>query len=130
MNRILLVATLASLAATQALAAAQGPGQPLPGWKCARLNATEAQLRDPQSKGVAILAAPDPGAERLGIASALPFIADPPVEQNGYLKTLRLNGQVGWIKADQVKPYHSVSNRDAVCRVVQYANGTVGSAGL
>ena len=80
MNRILLAATLA-LAAVPALATPHGPGQPLPSWKCARLNATEAQLRDPQWRGVAILAEPDPAAQRLGVASALPFIADPPVER-------------------------------------------------
>lgn len=129
MNPLLLAATLA-LAAAPAFATPHGPGQPLPGWKCARLNATEAQLRDPQWRGVPILAAPDASAQHLGIASALPFIADPPVEQNGYLRTLRLNGQVGWIKADQVKPYRSASNPDAVCRVVQYSDGSVGSAGL
>src|SRR3954451_5289398 len=129
MNRILLAVTLA-LAAVSAFAAPQGQGRPLPGWTCARLNATQTQLRDPQWKGIAILAAPDPGAQRLGIASALPFIADPPTEQNGYVKTLRLNGQVGWIKADQVKSYRSASTPDAVCRVVQYSDGSVGSAGL
>lgn len=129
MNRIIFAAALV-LAASPSFARPNGPGQPLPGWKCALLNATEAQLNDRNWKGGTILAAPDPGAQQIGVATALPFVSDPPTVQNGYVKTLRLNGQVGWIKAGDVKPYRSVSNPNAVCRVVQHPDGTVGSAGL
>jgi hypothetical protein len=94
------------------------------------LNATEAQLMDPHWTGGAILAEPEPGARHVGIASAVPFVADPPVLRSGYLKALRLNGEMGWIKAEAVKPYHSATNPYAVCRVVQYADGTVGMGGL
>ena len=121
--------TMASLLLVAATGSAQAEHlkavKPLDGYACMDLNLTEAQLRD-NSVTVPILSGPSPDAPWGGNASAIVIVRAPLHVVNGYAEILKLDGQPGWIAADKLKPYASVSNPNAHCTPSVMSNGRPG----
>lgn len=125
MNRILAFAFLLPL---PALAQPVTAVRPLDGYACALLNATEAQLRDPQWPGVPILTAPNAAAPRGATASAIVILRSPAHVVDGFAEVLQRTGQPGWIEAAKLAPYGSKSHPGAKCVPVVLSNGRIGTS--
>lgn len=82
--------------------------EPIPGYVCMELNATDQQMMDPNFR-VLVRRAPAPDAPVLGTAAARVAVAEAVAPVNGYLRTLFPNGEVGWIAQRDVRPWRSPS---------------------
>lgn len=123
-----LIPALAALAAP--LPAATQPvtaTKPLDGYACALLNASEAELRDPQWPGVPILTAPSAAAPRGTTASAIVIVRNPAHVVDGYAEVLQRDGKTGWIEAGKLAPYKSKSDPNARCTPTLLSNGRIGT---
>jgi len=98
----------------------------LPGYACMSLAAPAAASLDPNTPGVPIRSTPDPAAPQAAVASATVIARTPPHIENGFAEVLRLNGAPGWIEADKIKPYRSVSNPFARCTPSIMSDGRPG----
>lgn len=97
---ILALTALALPAHAQGLRAVQ----PVPGYACAKLNATDAQMMNPAGSGIVIRPAPRPDALPSVEAPAVLFVKQPAMVVSGFMEVLQLNGKPGWIAARFVKP--------------------------
>lgn len=82
--------------------------EPIPGYVCMELNATEQQMRDPNFQ-VLVRRSPAPDAAVLGTAGATVAVAEAVAPVNGHLRMLFPNGEVGWIAQRDVRPWRSPS---------------------
>jgi hypothetical protein len=98
---------------------------PLPGYSCVVLNLTSRQIMDPNVH-IPFRSAPSDSAPVVGFASAQVAIKMPRHEINGYLQARFLTGAKVWIKADLVRPYHSLGDPSAKCVPVIMSNGRSG----
>lgn len=98
---------------------------PLQGYSCMSLNITEEEMMHESSLPI-IRQQPSPSAAPIGRASAQVITADPIRRQNGYLAVLTLDGKPGWVEANKLKPYRSVSNPNARCVPSMMSNGQPG----
>lgn len=99
--------------------------KPLPGYKCAILDITDAQAQDP-AFSIPILTRPDAKAPVLSGAAGLVIVHAPEVRVNSYLQVLAFSGQQGWIASSAVRPYAIPGRRDARCVPSLMSNGRVG----
>ena len=98
---------------------------PLQGYSCMSLNVTEDEMQHESSLPI-IRQEPSRSAASIGRASAQVIVADPIRSQNGYVAVLTLDGKPGWVEANKVKPYRSVSNPNARCVPSMMSNGQPG----
>jgi len=89
------------------------------------LNLTEDEMQQESSLPI-IRREPSPSAAPIGRASAQVIVADPIQRNNGYVAVLTLDGKPGWVEANKVKPYRSVSNPNARCIPSMMSNGQPG----
>ncbi|MGI4795381.1 MAG: hypothetical protein ACRYG8_15165 [Janthinobacterium lividum] len=108
--------SIALLAATpqRGVAAWLTAVKPLPDYKCAILNITDAQAHD-QAFTVR--------AEQCGQSGHRAHPRDPP---EGYLQVLAFSGTPGWIASSAVRPYAIPSQPGARCVPSLMSNGRVG----
>ena len=100
--------------------------EPIPGYVCMELNATEQQMRDPNFQ-ILVRRAPAPDAPVLGTAGATVAVAEAVAPVNGYLRTLFPNGEAGWIAQRDVRPWRSPSGSvTARCIPSLMSNGRPG----
>jgi hypothetical protein len=102
---------------------------PLQGYSCMSLNLTEAEMQHESSSPV-IRQEPSPLAVPVGRAASLVIAVDPVKAQNGYIAVLTLDGKPGWVEANKVKPYRSLSNPNARCVPSMMSNGQPGFSAL
>jgi len=100
---------------------------PLKGYSCMALNLTEEEMMRESSSPI-IRLAPSPSAAPIGRAAAQVITVDPVRSQNGYVAVLTLDGKPGWVEANKIKPYRSVSNPSARCVPSMMSNGQPGFA--
>ena len=118
-----------ALAATLALAAVPAHAQrvyvvrPLDGYACARLNATDAQMLNPNGTGINILVEPRPDAPVGTTASAILFVRQPAQPVNGFLAVMQINGRPGWINVRHVRSY----DPNTRCTPSVMSNGRIGA---
>ena len=98
---------------------------PLQGYSCMSLNLTEEEMMHESSSPV-IRQQPSPSAAPIGRAASKVIAVDPVRAQNGYIAVLTLDGKSGWVEANKVKPYRSVSNPNARCVPSMMSNGQPG----
>lgn len=99
--------------------------RPLPGYACMMLNLSNDQLRDAGSLPP-VLAAPAPGAPKIGIASGIVLAKIPAQPTNGYDQVLLFNGKQGWVAAAMLRPYRSASDPHAHCTPSLMSDGRPG----
>ena len=98
--------------------------RPLSGYKCMALNLSEQQM---MTETVPMLAQPSAGAPKVGIVAATVIAAEsPPV--NGYQKVLRLDGKVGWVSSQYLKPWVNPGSSGQKCVPSLMSNGRLGYA--
>jgi hypothetical protein len=97
----------------------------IPGYICMALKLTEQQMMDP-SVHVPIRTAPSSDAAVTGNAIATVIVASPTREQNGYLQVLQLDGRIGWMQADFLKPWQNPSGNGQRCYPSVMSNGRLG----
>ena len=117
-----LTAALAILAALPAHAQRLHAVEPLAGYACAKLNATDAQMMNPAGTGIVILTAPRADAPPGLDAPAVLFVRQPLVTVNGFVEVLQLNRKPGWIAARYVKPVDPLTR----CTPSVMSNGRLG----
>lgn len=98
---------------------------PLQGYSCMSLNLTEEEMMHESSSPV-IRQEPSPSAAPIGRAASQVIAVDPVRAKNGYIAVLTLDGKPGWVDANKVKPYRSVSNPNARCVPSMMSNGQPG----
>ena len=101
--------------------------RPLQGYVCMNLNLSDAQMRDPSAARVPIMTAPRSDSSVGTLATPIVFAKAPEHVVDGYAEVLQLNGKPGWIKADMILPYHSVSDPYARCTPSLLSNGRIGT---
>jgi hypothetical protein len=127
MRKFLLSIILAAIAFP---ALAQSPRHavgPLPGYACMSLRNSDRGLALNQLPK--IYSAPSPSASQVAIATAIVIAKSPLHQENGFIEVMRLNGQPGWIGADAVMPFRSVSDPHARCVPVRMSDGSIGTSG-
>lgn len=104
---------------------AQGPTvvKPLDGYACARLNATEAEMLNPHGTGIVIRTQPNPSAPVGTTAPSVVFVRHPLHVVNGFAEVMQITGKPGWIAADKIKPFDSLTR----CAPSLMSNGRIGA---
>ena len=96
-------AAFGALAAIPAHAQGLRAVEPLPGYACAKLNATDAQMMNPNGSGIVVRPATRhdaaPGVE----APSVLLVCEPRVVVNGFVQLVQFNRKEGWIEARHVK---------------------------
>lgn len=123
MNKSVLAILACTLIASAAHADRPRVVRPLDGYVCARLNATEAQMLNPNGPGIYILAEPRPNAAPLVMAPGIVFARTPAHTVGGFTEVLTVNNAPGWIASDKIRPF------DATARCVPslMSNGRIGA---
>ena len=98
---------------------------PLQGFSCMSLNLTQEEMQHESSSPV-IRQEPSSSAAPIGRAAAQVIVADPTRAQNGFVSVLTLDGKTGWVEANKLKPYRSLSNPNARCIPSRMSNGQPG----
>lgn len=122
MKHALAAAALAALFTASAHAERLYAVRPLDGYACARLNATDAQMLNPNGTGITILSAPKADAAPGLLAPAVLFVRQPPVVVNGFQEVMQINGKPGWISTRYVKPMDPTAR----CTPSVMSNGRLG----
>ena len=82
----------------------------LEGYQCYHINAQALKLKPEEAwngEGFPpVFKEPSQGADQLGVASGVVYVAWPLEKENGFLRVLRMGGESGWISADAVKPLY------------------------
>lgn len=88
--------------------------RPLPGYVCMQLALSPEQLTDPKV-GVPIRAAPSRSAPVAAYAANTMIVVSPQEPTSGYLRVLRVNGEMGWIEAGYLRPWKNPYVPSARC---------------
>lgn len=102
-----------------------GAVKPLTGYACMSLNLTEQQMMDP-SVHVPIRSSPSAEAPVTGNAVATVIAKSPEQQENGFLQVLQLDGRVGWVEAQFLKPWKNPGGNGQRCYPAMMSNGRVG----
>jgi hypothetical protein len=122
-----ILAIVMTLAPTSSFANGLTAVKPAPGLACMSLD-SQAMQATQQSDLPAVLAAPSPTATHLGYPTEIVFVTWPLVERNGYVQMERINGQVGWIAANRLQPWHPLNGGNAKCVPSIMSNGRLGTS--
>jgi len=125
MHRLCTAAVLALCLSATAHAATLTDVRPLPGYACAQLNLTPAQLTDPHV-GVPIRNTPSPQAPAVSFAGNTLIVQDPAQPSGRFVQVLRFTGQVGWIEAKWLRPWANIYDPTAKCVPSMMSNGKPG----
>lgn len=97
----------------------------LPGWQCMSL----AAVFGPQgayAPPAPVYAGPQPDAPQVGTGAGVIIVPKPLHPANGRTEMLWSNGARVWINADELVPWHSLSDPKAVCHPALLSNGRYG----
>ena len=98
------------------------PVKTLSGWQCMSL----ASIYGPEGTNaprVLVYDGPAPGAPRVGTGAGVIIVPSRLRPANGRVEMLWPNGRKVWIQADELAPWHSLSNPNAVCHPTLLSNG-------
>ena len=98
---------------------------PVPGYQCMMLNITEAQAMDPTFHPP-VYAAPSGTASVFGYAGLEVAVRNPPHMVNGFNEVLYPTGEIGWMRSNLLRAYHSLGDPSAKCVPVMLSNGQRG----
>lgn len=97
----------------------------LPGWQCMSL----ASVFGPQgayAPPVPVYSGPQPKAPQVGTGAGVLIVPKPLHLTNDRTEVLWSNGERVWINADELAPWHSLSDPKAVCHPALLSNGRYG----
>jgi hypothetical protein len=104
------IALLASAICNSAHAQRIGPSSSLAGYQCHHIDAEALKLTPEEAwsgKGFPpVFRKPSAASAQLGVASGVVYVAWPLLKENGFLKILRMDGELGWISQDVVRPLY------------------------
>jgi hypothetical protein len=101
------------------------PVKTLSGWQCMSL-ASVYGADGTNAPPVSVYDGPGPGAPRVGTGAGVIIVPYPIQHVNGRVEMLWPNGRKVWIQADELAPWHSLSNSNAVCHPTLLSNGRYG----
>lgn len=99
--------------------------RPLPGYACAQLDLTNAQLTDPKI-GVPIRGTPSRQAPIVSYAGNTLIVQEPAQPTAGFVRMLRVTGQTGWIEAKFLRPWFNQYDPTAQCVPSMMSDGKPG----
>lgn len=88
--------------------------RPLSGYTCMSLNLSPDRIRDP-STVVPVRQSPVLNAPIVAGAASTMIVPAPPRVTNGFIQVLRLNGQLGWMQTNALRPWKSRIDPSAEC---------------
>lgn len=95
------------------------PGSPLFGYQCYHVDAERLKLTPGDlwvGKGMPpVLNGPSVDSGKLGVAPGVVYVAWPLQRQNGFVRTLRVGGQLGWISEDVIRPLYRAPGSTGGC---------------
>jgi hypothetical protein len=96
------------------------------GYACMSLDpASEAATS--QSKLPPLFAEPSASSQQVGFPTGIVLVRTPRHEVNGFVEMLRMNGQKGWINAQNLRVWHSPNGSAAKCQPAVLSNGRIGT---
>ncbi|HWY81029.1 MAG TPA: hypothetical protein VNY10_03655 [Roseiarcus sp.] len=102
------------------------PGQSLVGYQCYHIDAQALKLTSDDAwsgKGFPpVFTEPSEASDRLGVASGIVYVAWPLQQENGFVKTVRIGGELGWISADVVRPLYREPGSKGGCTLLWRGN--------
>ena len=103
---------IVGLSAAPTVLSAQGltPVKPATGLACMSLDSQSLAATE-QRNLPPVLAAQETSAPGIGYPLSIVFVKWPLVEENGYVEMIRLNGQIGWIQASHLQPWHPMNGK-------------------
>ncbi|MEN3177331.1 hypothetical protein ABDK75_15240 [Gluconobacter sp. OJA] len=123
-HKFLLLAVLAASYSFSASASPIKPVSPLAGYKCLTLNATDAQMMDPNFS-IPFRESPSDQAAVVAPATTLVPVNTAVQPVNGYYQTVNLARKTMWISAKWLQPYANV-HPGRTCTPYVMTNGSVG----
>ena len=95
------------------------PGSPLSGYQCYHVDAEVLKLTPDDvwsGKGFpAVFKGPSEDSGKLGVASGVVYVAWPLQIQNGFVRTLRFGGDLGWISEGVIRPLYRAPGSKGGC---------------
>lgn len=95
------------------------PGTLLFGYQCYHVDAVRLKLTPEDlwaGRGLPpVFNGPSADSGRLGVAPGVVYVAWPLKRQNGFVRTLRVGGQLGWISEDVIRPLYRTPGSTGGC---------------
>ena len=98
----------------------------LSGYACMSLDPASEAATD-QSKLPPVFAEPSASGQRIGFPAGIVLIKAPLHEVSGFVEMIRMNGQKGWINAQNLRAWHSPNGSAAKCEPAVLSNGRIGT---
>jgi hypothetical protein len=106
-------------------------GSPLSGYECYHIDVDSLHLTKEDvfsGRGFPpVYAGPSAESKKLGVAPDLVYVAWPLERQIGFVRMLRLGGQLGWISEGAIKPLYHEPSASGGCTLAWRADGTIHS---
>src|ERR1700678_1790788 len=102
------------------------PGSPLSGYQCYHVD-DEALKLTPDDLWIGkgsppVFKGPSEDSGKLGVASGLVYVAWPLQRQNGFVRTLFIDGDLGWISEGAIRPLYREPGSKGGCRLAWHGS--------